>query len=197
MGKGVAESSPTLIGLTEETRAMVLRSEESTRREESLREKGVVGMEMQVLLREALGVKIPRTIRENKKRKDAFSILVETPPTRGRATRSQKKQSEAKLEKALEESKRKVVAKGKKKVVEPVEVVEIEVMDMVLRDEDKAEEEEVVTPKTKKRKTSKKKSPSKTKSAEPSTLAKRTRSAVKPRKVKVVDEEESEEKIRS
>ncbi|XP_070045557.1 uncharacterized protein [Nicotiana tomentosiformis] len=61
----------------------------------------------------------------NKKRKAASSIPVETPPTRGRAKRSQKKQSEAKLEKALEESKIKSAAKGKKKVVEPVEAVEI------------------------------------------------------------------------
>ncbi|XP_070053979.1 protein pxr1-like [Nicotiana tomentosiformis] len=97
------------------------------------------------------------------------------------------------LEKALEESKRKVVAKGKKKVGEPVEVVEIEEMVMVLRDEDKAEEEEVATPNTKKRKTFKKTSPSKKKSAEPSTLAKRTRSTIKSRNVKEVEEEESED----
>nr|XP_016454937.1 PREDICTED: nucleolin-like [Nicotiana tabacum] len=66
-------------------------------------------------------------------------------------------------------------------------------MDLILRVEYKVEEEEVATPKTKKRRTSKKKSPSKTKSAEPSTLVKRTRSTVKCRKVKVVEEEESEE----
>nr|XP_016472967.1 PREDICTED: ABC transporter F family member 4-like [Nicotiana tabacum] len=160
----MAESSPTPVGLTEEIGAM-----------------------------KSSGVIIPGIARANKKRKAASFIPVKTPPARGRATRSQKKQSEAELEKALEESKRKVVTKGKKKVVEPVEAVEIEEIDLVLRDENKAEEEEVATPKIKKIKTFKKKSPSKTKSAEPSTLAKRTRSDVKSRKVKVVEEEESEE----
>ncbi|XP_070017615.1 uncharacterized protein [Nicotiana sylvestris] len=86
---------------------------------------------------------------------DASSIPVETPPTRGRDTMSQKKKSEAELEKALEEV-------------------------------------ELATPKTKKIKTSKKKSPSKTKFVEPFTEAKRTRSAVKSKKVKVVEEKESE-----
>ncbi|XP_070042495.1 DEK domain-containing chromatin-associated protein 2-like [Nicotiana tomentosiformis] len=136
------------------------------------------------------GVKVPGTARANKKRKAASSIPVEIPPTRGRATRSQKKQSEAELEKTLAESKRNIVVKGKKKVVEPVEAVEIDEIDLVLRDEDETEEMEVVTPKTKKAKTSTKKSVSKSKSAEPSSLAKRSRSAVKSRKVKIVEEEE-------
>nr|XP_009759801.1 PREDICTED: uncharacterized protein LOC104212277 [Nicotiana sylvestris] len=65
------------------------------------------------------GVKVPGTARENKKRKFVSSIPVETLLTKGRATRGQMKQSDAELEKALEESKKKVVAKGKKKVVEP------------------------------------------------------------------------------
>ncbi|XP_070035217.1 protein pxr1-like [Nicotiana tomentosiformis] len=117
-------------------------------------------------------VKVPGTSRANKKRKVTSSIPVETPPTRGRTTRSQKKQSEAELEKAVEESKRKVAAKGNKKVGEPVEAVKIEEMDLVLHDEEEAEEMEVVTPKAKKIKTSIKKSVSKTKSAGPSTLAK-------------------------
>ncbi|XP_009598846.1 uncharacterized protein [Nicotiana tomentosiformis] len=94
---------------------------------------------------------------------------------------------------ALEKSKRKAAAKGKKKVVEPVEAVEIEEMDLVLRDEDEAEEMEVVTPKANKIKTSTKKSVSKTKSAGPSILAKRTRSTLNSRKVKVVGEEEGSE----
>ncbi|XP_019252849.1 PREDICTED: uncharacterized protein LOC109231659 [Nicotiana attenuata] len=133
---------------------------------------------------------IPGTARANKKRKDVSSIPVETPPTRGRPTRSQKKQNEAELKKALEESKRKADAKGKKKVVEPIEAVEIDEMDLVLRDEVETEDVEVMTPKAKKVKTSSKKSVSKTKSVEPSTLAKRTRSALKSRKVKIVEEEE-------
>ncbi|XP_070051184.1 protein pxr1-like [Nicotiana tomentosiformis] len=90
------------------------------------------------------GVNTPGTARANKKRKATSSIPVEIPPTRGRATKSQKKQSEAELDKVLEESKRKTAAKGKKK----------------------------------------------SKSAEPSILAKRTRSAMKSRKVKIVEEEE-------
>ncbi|XP_070056775.1 uncharacterized protein [Nicotiana tomentosiformis] len=137
-------------------------------------------------------VKISGTARVNKKRKTASSIFVVTPPTRGRATRSQKKQSEAELEKALEESKRKAAAKGKKKMVEHVEEVEIEEMDLVLYDEEETEEVEAVTPKAKKIKSYKKKSHLKTKSAEPSTLAKRTKSTMKSRKMKVVEEEESE-----
>ncbi|XP_070056952.1 uncharacterized protein [Nicotiana tomentosiformis] len=85
-----------------------------------------------------------------------------------------------------------VAAKGKKKVSEPVEVVEIEEMDMVLHDENKAEEVEVMTPKAKKIKTSKKKSPLKNVDAEPSTLSKITMFARKSRKVQIVEEEECE-----
>ncbi|XP_070008475.1 uncharacterized protein [Nicotiana sylvestris] len=126
------------------------------------------------------GVKTPGTARTNKKR----------------VTWSQKKQSEVELEKALEESKRKVASKGKKKMVEPIEIDE---MDLVLRDGDETEEVKVLTPKAKKAKTSTKKSVSKSKSAKPSTLAKRTRSAMKSRKVKMVEEEEwsGEEKVES
>ncbi|XP_070009720.1 uncharacterized protein [Nicotiana sylvestris] len=146
-------------------------------------------------------VEIPETFRENKKRRATSSIPVETPPRRERATRSQKKQSEAELEKALKESKRKAIAKGKKKVSEPIEAIEIEEMDPVLHDEEVAEEVaeevEIVTLKAKKINTSKKKSPSKTKSAEPYTLAKRTTSAMKSRKLKVVEEEESKDEEES
>ncbi|XP_070046489.1 uncharacterized protein [Nicotiana tomentosiformis] len=192
-GKGVVEYSLTPAELTEETGAMMLWSGGAAKEEENLREERGSGMEMQEPLEDLLkrvsdsynpkkkkssGIKIPGTARANKKRKAASSIPVETPPTRGIDTRSQKNQSEVELEKALEESKRKADAKGKKKVSEPVEAVEIENMDLVLRDEDKAEEEEVATPNTKKK---------------PSTLTKKTKSAMKSRKVKVVEEEESEE----
>ncbi|XP_070040611.1 uncharacterized protein [Nicotiana tomentosiformis] len=132
-------------------------------------------------------VKVPGTGRENKKRKAASSISVETPPARGRATRSQKKQSEAELEKALKESKRKATAKGKKKVVEPVEAVEIDEKDLVRHNENEVEEMEVVTPKANKIKTSTMKSASKTKSAGPSSLVKRTRYTLKSRKVKTME----------
>lgn len=67
---------------------------------------------------------------------------------------------------------------------ELIEAVDIDEMDLVLRDEDETEEVEVLTPKHKKFKTSTKKS------AEPSTLVKRTRSAVKLKQVKMVEEEE-------
>ncbi|XP_075111151.1 uncharacterized protein LOC107793019 [Nicotiana tabacum] len=191
MGKGVAKSSPTLVGLTSEIGATVVWSEESVGEEESVREKGGSGSgeaakglvrlgknvqepvpserePLEDLLRKVSDnypkkkkssrVKVHGTARANKKRKAASSIPVETPRTRERATRSQKKQSEAKLEKALEESKRKTGAKGKKKkVIELAEEVEFEEMDLVLRDEEEDKEMEVETPKAKKIKTSKKK----------------------------------------
>ncbi|XP_070003528.1 uncharacterized protein [Nicotiana sylvestris] len=177
MEKGAVDSSPTPVGLTKESGAMVVWGEESAGEKESVRE---IGGNRSGEAAEGA----------NKKRKAASSIPVEIPPTRERATRSQKKQSEVELEKALEESKRKVVAKGKKKVVEPIEAIEIDEMDLVLRDEDETKEVEVVAPKYKKAKTSTKKFVSKTQSAEPSTLDKRTRSDVKSRKVKIVEEEE-------
>ncbi|XP_070032445.1 uncharacterized protein [Nicotiana tomentosiformis] len=110
------------------------------------------------------------TARANKKRKAAPFVTIEIPPIRGRATRSQLKQNEAELQKALEDSRRKAVAKGKKKMDEPIEAVDIDEMDLVLRDKDETEEVEVLTPKAKKAKTSTKKSVSESKSAEPSTL---------------------------
>ncbi|XP_070056343.1 uncharacterized protein [Nicotiana tomentosiformis] len=134
--------------------------------------------------------KIPGTARANNKRKAAPSDSTENPPTRGRATRSQLKQNEADLQKHLEESKRKAVAKGKKKMAEPVEAVDVDEMDLVHQDKDVIEEVEVQTPKPKKAKTSTKKSISMSKSVEPSTLAKRTRYAVKTKQVKIVKEEE-------
>nr|XP_016486503.1 PREDICTED: uncharacterized protein LOC107806784 [Nicotiana tabacum] len=192
MGKGVVDSSPTPISLTKESSAMVIWGEEFATIEEDVRKTGGSGSgeateglvqlgknvdkhvpsEHETLAnllkrvtasynpkkKRSSGVNTPGTARENKKRKAASSIPVEIPPTR-----NQKKQSEAELKKALEESKRKVAAKGKKKVL---------------------------IPKAKKAKTSTKKSVSKSKCIEPSTLAKRTRSVVKSRKVKITEEEE-------
>ncbi|XP_070040806.1 uncharacterized protein [Nicotiana tomentosiformis] len=57
------------------------------------------------------GVKIPGKVMGGKKIKVTSSILIETPPTRGRTTTSHRKQSEADLEKALAESAKKVAAK--------------------------------------------------------------------------------------
>ncbi|XP_070054283.1 uncharacterized protein [Nicotiana tomentosiformis] len=189
--KGVVGSSPTPVSLTKESGAMVVLGEESAGIEESVRKMGGSGfgeaVEGQETFADLLkrvtasynpkkkgssGVNTPGTARANKKRKAASSIPVEIPPTRGRATRSQKKQSEDELEKALEESKRKNAAKGKKNMGEPVDAVEIDEIDLVLRDEDEMEEMKVLTPKAKEAKTSTKKS------------------AVKSRKVKIVEEEE-------
>ncbi|XP_070039770.1 uncharacterized protein [Nicotiana tomentosiformis] len=115
-----------------------------------------------------------------------------TPPTRVRTTRSQRKQTEADLEKALAESAKKD-AKGKKKMGESSETIEIEVMDLVLHDEKKAKEVEVVTPSSKKPKTSKKKSPEKSVDIESSALTKRIRYVRKLRKVQIVEEESKDE----
>nr|XP_016439545.1 PREDICTED: uncharacterized protein LOC107765418 [Nicotiana tabacum] len=134
--------------------------------------------------------KTPSTASANKKSKAAPSVTIEIPPTRGRAIRSQLKQNEAELQKALGESRRKTVAKGKKKVDEHVKAIDIDEMDLVLRDEDETEEVEVLTPKAKKSKTSTKKFVSESNFVEPSTLVKRTRSAVKSKQVKNVEEKE-------
>ncbi|XP_019246321.1 PREDICTED: uncharacterized protein LOC109225969 [Nicotiana attenuata] len=117
--------------------------------------------------------KSPGTARTNKKRKVAPSDTIEIPPIRGRATRSQLKQNEEVIQKALEESKKKRMDKGKKKVGEPVEAVDVDEMDLVHQDEDENAEVEVQTPKPKKAKTSTKKSTPMSKFAEPSTRAKK------------------------
>ncbi|XP_070035433.1 uncharacterized protein [Nicotiana tomentosiformis] len=140
MGQGVAESSPTHVGQIEEIGAMEGRTEELAEKEESVKERSgsredVEGYKPKK--KRSLGVRVPGTSRQIKKRKVASSIPVETPPTRRRVTRSQKKQSEAELEKALGESKRKATAKGKKNVVETVEAVEIDEMDLGLQDEER------------------------------------------------------------
>nr|XP_009629519.1 uncharacterized protein LOC104119656 [Nicotiana tomentosiformis] len=191
----MARVETTESGKIDKIEAMVVWSEESIGEEENLLRRGSDSYNPRK--KKSSRVKILGTARANKKRKAASSIPVVTPPKRGRATRSKKKRSEAELEKALKESKRKATAKGNKKVGEPIEAVEIEEMGLVFHDEEEAEEVEVVTPKAKKIKTSTKKSPLKLKSAEPSTLAKRIRSALKSRKLKVVKEEESEEEKES
>ncbi|XP_019266051.1 PREDICTED: triadin-like [Nicotiana attenuata] len=101
--------------------------------------------------------------------------------SQGRATRSIVKQSESELQKALAESKKKRIDKGKAKVHQE-ELTTVEVQ----------------TPKLEKTKTSSKKSPSGSKAAE-SSLAKRTRSVVKNTPVKIAEDEEwsgKEEKVK-
>nr|XP_016454092.1 PREDICTED: uncharacterized protein LOC107778358 [Nicotiana tabacum] len=97
------------------------------------------------------------------------------------------------LEKALPESAKKAAAKGKKNDGQTSEEIQIEEMDLVLHDEDEAEEVEVVTPTSKKIKTSEEKSPEKSVKIEESALFKRTRYARKSRKVQIVEEESEEE----
>ncbi|XP_070023069.1 uncharacterized protein [Nicotiana sylvestris] len=111
----------------------------------------------------------------------------ETSLPKGRATRSRVKQSESDLQKALAESKKKRMDKGKGKVAESSEAVDVEEMEQV--HQEKVTTLEVQTPKPKKAKTSSKKSSSMSEDHEPS-LAKRTRSAVKSKQVRVSEDEE-------
>ncbi|XP_019231753.1 PREDICTED: protein MNN4-like [Nicotiana attenuata] len=87
------------------------------------------------------------------------------------------KQSEAELQKTLEESRKKKKEKGKAKVVESSKAAEEEEEEMELMHQEIGTTVKVPTPKPKRSKTSSKKS-SKPVSTEPS-LAKRTRTAVK------------------
>ncbi|XP_019257730.1 PREDICTED: splicing regulatory glutamine/lysine-rich protein 1-like [Nicotiana attenuata] len=130
--------------------------------------------------------KTPGTARTNKKR-TVSPETTDIPLPKGRATRSKLKQSEEALQKALEESKKKRIDKGKAKVSELVEASDVDKMDRVHQGEHMTVEMEVQTPKPKKAKTSSKKSSSVSKSAEPSTLAKRTRSGVKAKQVKITE----------
>ncbi|XP_070018049.1 uncharacterized protein [Nicotiana sylvestris] len=134
--------------------------------------------------------KTPSTTKTTKKRKDTSLTNTDIPLPKGRATRSKLKKSVDELQKAMEESKKKRMDKGKSKVAEPVEAVDVDEMDRVYQDEHVTVEVEVQTPKPKKTKTSSKKSSSISKSAEPSTLAKRKRSTVKAKQVKITEEED-------
>ncbi|XP_070039918.1 uncharacterized protein [Nicotiana tomentosiformis] len=97
---------------------------------------------------------------------------------RERTTRSQKKQSEANMKKALAESAKRVVAKKKKKVGETSKAIQINEMDLDLQDEDEIEE---------------KKSQEKASAVEDFVLSKRTRSATKAKKIQVLEQESEEE----
>ncbi|XP_019245206.1 PREDICTED: uncharacterized protein LOC109225070 [Nicotiana attenuata] len=132
--------------------------------------------------------KASSTARTTKKRKAASPTTTDIPLPKRRATRSKLKQSEDELQKAMEESKKKIMDKGKAKVAEPVEAIDVDEMDPVHQGEHVTVE--VQTPKPKKTKSSSKKSSSVSKFAEPSSLAKRTRSAVKAKQVKITEEED-------
>ncbi|XP_070022893.1 uncharacterized protein [Nicotiana sylvestris] len=130
--------------------------------------------------------KAPNVPKPSKKRKTSSPKPTASSMPNGRATRSRVKQSEADLQKDLEESKKRKMEKGNGKVTESSEVVEKEEMELV--DQERGTTVEVPTPKHKKSKTSSKKSSSIPVSAAPS-LAKKIRSAVKAKKAKVSDDE--------
>ncbi|XP_070015303.1 uncharacterized protein [Nicotiana sylvestris] len=132
--------------------------------------------------RKATTPKAPNVAKPSKKRKTSSPKPTISSMPKGRATRSRVKQSEADLQKALEESKKKKMEKGKGKVAESSKVVGEEEMELV--HQERGTTVEVPTPKPKKSKTSSKKSSSVPVSTEPS-LAKRTRSAVKAKQAKV------------
>nr|XP_016433973.1 PREDICTED: serine/arginine repetitive matrix protein 1-like [Nicotiana tabacum] len=136
--------------------------------------------------RKATTPKAPNVPKPSKKRKTSSPKPTASLMPKGRDTRSRVKQSEADLQKALEESKKKKVEKGKGKVVESSEVVEEEEMELV--HQERGTKVEVPTPKPKKSTTSSKKSSSIPVSAEPP-LAKRTKSVVKAKQAKVLDDE--------
>ncbi|XP_070008280.1 uncharacterized protein [Nicotiana sylvestris] len=120
--------------------------------------------------------KAPSAAKPSKTRKASSPTTTKTPLPKGRATRSRVKQSESDLQKALAESKKKRMDKGKGKVEESSKVVDVKEMEQVHQEDHTTME--VQTPKPKMSKTSSKKSSSVSKVIEPS-LTKRTRSAVK------------------
>ncbi|XP_070015685.1 uncharacterized protein [Nicotiana sylvestris] len=129
--------------------------------------------------------KTPTVSKPTKKSKVSYSKSTVYSVLKGRATRSRVKQSEAKLQKALEESRKKKSKKGKTKVVESSEVAEEEEEEMDLVHQERGTTEKVPTPKPKSSKTSTKKSSSIPVSTE-SSLTKRTRSVVKGNKRKLL-----------
>ncbi|XP_070018051.1 uncharacterized protein [Nicotiana sylvestris] len=131
--------------------------------------------------------KAPSATKPSKKRKAFSPTTTETPLPKGRDPRSRVKQSESELQKALVESKKKRMDKGKGKVAESSEAVDVEEMEQVHQEEHTTMEFQ--TPKPKKTKTSSKKSSSVSKAAKPP-LAKRTRSTVKSKQVRVSKDEE-------
>ncbi|XP_070008501.1 actin cytoskeleton-regulatory complex protein PAN1-like [Nicotiana sylvestris] len=89
--------------------------------------------------------KAPNVPKPSKKRKASSPTPTASSMPRGRATRSRVKQSEVDLQRALKESKKKKMDKGKGKIAESSEAVEEEDMELVHqeRDDDWSGEEEV------------------------------------------------------
>ncbi|XP_070014262.1 uncharacterized protein [Nicotiana sylvestris] len=139
--------------------------------------------------RKASTQKAPTASKPTKKSKMSSTKPNVPSVPKGRATRSRVRQSEAELQKALQESKKKKKEKGKEKVVESSEATEQEEEEMELVHQERGITVEVPTPKPKRAKASSKKPSSEPVSTEPS-LAKRTRSAVKGKQVNITEEEE-------
>ncbi|XP_070020001.1 protein pxr1-like [Nicotiana sylvestris] len=180
-GSGSGEAAEGLVHLSKRRDEPVSSTEETLA--DLLRK---IGTSYDSKKRKATTPKAPNVPKPSKKRKTSSPKPTASLMPKGRDTRSRVKQSEADLQKALEESKKKKVEKGKGKVVESSEVVEEEEMELV--HQERGTKVEVPTPKPKKSTTSSKKSSSVPVSAEPS-LAKRTKSVVKAKQAKVLDDE--------
>ncbi|XP_070026058.1 protein WVD2-like 4 [Nicotiana sylvestris] len=148
---------------------------------------GKIGASYDPKIRKSTTPKAENIPKPSKKRKASSQKPTGSSVPRGRATRSRVKQSEAYLQKALEESKKKKMDKVKGKIAESSVAVEEEEMELV--HQERGTSVKVPTPTPKKPKTSSTKSSSVPVAAEPS-LAKRTRSTVKVKQAKVLDDEE-------
>ncbi|XP_070010457.1 uncharacterized protein [Nicotiana sylvestris] len=194
-GKGVVDHSPTVdsgkksggSGSGEVAEGLVnlsaQRDEPGSSTEETLADLlKKVGASYDPNKRKSSTPKAPSALKPSKKRKASSSTTTETSLPKGRATRSRVKWSESDIQKALAESKKKMMDKEKGKVIESSEAVKVEVIEQVHLET--VTTVEVQTPKPKKPKTSSKKSSSVSKAAEP-LLSKRTRSAVKSKQVRI------------
>nr|XP_009761376.1 PREDICTED: coiled-coil domain-containing protein 86-like [Nicotiana sylvestris] len=141
-----------------------------------------VGASYDLKKRRTLTPKAPSVPKLSKKRKASSPTITKISLPKGRATKSRVKQSESDLQRALAESKKKMLAKGK--VADSSEAVEVEEMEQVYQEE--VQIVEVQTPKPKKPKTSSMKSSFVSEVVEPS-LAKRTRSIVKKKLGEILD----------
>nr|XP_016456920.1 PREDICTED: uncharacterized protein LOC107780835 [Nicotiana tabacum] len=196
MGQEVAESSPTPVGLTDAIGVMEGGSEESTKKEKSVKEKGGSGSgeAAEGLIRlgkkvqepvpseqeplEDLLKKVCNSYNPTKKRSSRVKV-----PSTGRANKKRKAASSIPVETSPTRGR---ATRSQKKQSEAE-------LEKALKEKE-VEEMEVVTPKANKIKTSTMKSASKTKSAGPSSLVKRTRYTLKSRKVKTVEKKNGVEK---
>nr|XP_016436420.1 PREDICTED: probable serine/threonine-protein kinase samkC [Nicotiana tabacum] len=137
--------------------------------------------------RRTLITKAPNVPKPSKKIKASSPTPTTSSLPRDRATRNRVKQSETDPQRALKESKKKKMYKGKGKIAESSKAVEEEEIELV--HQERGTSVEVLTPKPKKPKTSFKKSSSVSEAVEP-TLAKRTRSVVKNKQSKISEDDD-------